>query len=217
LILLALLFLLSFFLVEDIAAEPIDEALAIVINNSASINSRHSELKISRDSHNWTSEVRFTYNLRNNTTTANETGNLTTDSQGFNGQLIVKIPLFHDETQNKIDRANAALALEQEKVLVSFLASVKSLLIAHQTHKAADSDYRLKRDKLEYYKQSLKEGLLASPAELWEFADAAKTSENTAFSAKVAFQTELKTVSRQYGGSQWQELEQLLVAHLSSK
>jgi hypothetical protein len=199
------------------AAEPIDDALTIVTSNSASINSRHSELKISRDSHNWTSEVRFSYNLRNNTTTANETGNLTTDSQGFNGLLVVKIPLFHDETQNKIDRANAALALEQEKVLVSFLASVKSLLITHQTHKAADSDYRLKRDKLEYYKQSLKEGLLASPAELWEFADAAKTAENTAFSAKVAFQTELKTVSRQYGANEWRELEQHLVAHLGSK
>ncbi len=212
--LLALLLMISWAAAN---AEPIDDALTIVTSNSASINSKHSELKISRDSHNWTSEVRFSYNLRNNTTTANETGNLTTDSQGFNGQLVVKIPLFHDETRDKIDRANAALALEQEKVLVSFLASVKSLLIAHQTHKAADSDYRLKRDKLEYYKQSLKEGLLASPAELWEFADAAKTSENTAFSAKVAYQTELKTVSRQYGGNQWQELEQLLVAHLGSK
>ena len=212
--LLALLLMISWAAAN---AEPIDDALTIVTSNSASINSKHSELKISRDSHNWTSEVRFSYNLRNNTTTANDTGNLTTDSQGFNGQLVVKIPLFHDETQNKIDRANAALALEQEKVLVSFLASVKSLLITHQTHKAADSDYRLKRDKLEYYKQSLKEGLLASPAELWEFADAAKTSENTAFSAKVAYQTELKTVSRQYGGNQWQELEQLLVAHLSRK
>ncbi len=214
-----LAFILLVSLYFPVNADSIDDALAIVIDNSATISEKTIDLDIARNGHDWASEVRFGYNYKQNdsiTASADTDGNINTDSKGLNGQLTLKIPLFSNEQNSKISKAHAAAAVEREKVVVSFLSVVKQLILLNQQWKSADENYKLKQDKLEYYKRSLKEGLLESPAELWVHAEASKAAEHAAAEKMVEYKTELDIVSRQFGGAQWRPLKTHLIAHVNS-
>jgi hypothetical protein len=212
----AALSLLLFFLATIAHAAPLDDALTIALDNSASIAAKYAELGIARSGHDWSSDVRFTYNLNNtDTTTTTEDGDITRDSEGVNGRFTLKIPLFSNTTDGKVSKANAAAAVERERVIGAFLTAVKGLVLLHHQHITADESYQLKRDKLDYFKQSVSEGLTESPAELWPHAEAAKQAEHAATTKRLEYQIELETVSRQYGGPDWQQMKAHLQAHIN--
>jgi hypothetical protein len=211
----ALAFLLLF-VTAAAAAAPLDDALEIVLDNSASIAAKYAELGIARSEHDWSSDVRFTYNLNNtDTTTTTDDGDIARDSEGLNGRFTLKIPLFSNKADGRVSKANAAAAVERERVIASFLTSIKGLVLLHHQHITADESYQLKRDKLEYFKQSVAEGLTESPAELWPHAEAAKQAEHAATTKRLEYQTELEIISRQYGGLSWQQLKAHLQAHVN--
>jgi hypothetical protein len=196
-------------------AAPLDDAITIVLDNSASMAAKYAELGIARSDRDWSSDVRFSYNRGSSTSTSTDGDDVTRDGDGFNGRFTLKIPLFSNQKDGKIGKANAAAAVERERVISGFLSAVKGLVLIHHSSLLADENYQLKKDKLEYFKQSLQEGLIESPAELWNHAEAAKQAEHAASTKYFEYETELETISRTFGSEQWQQLKAHLVTHIN--
>ncbi|MDZ7808973.1 MAG: hypothetical protein U5L11_01050 [Arhodomonas sp.] len=74
----------------------------------------------------------------------------------------------------------------------------------------------LRRDRLEYRRQQVDEGLL-DPAELWPAAEASTQAEQAYESARDALEARTETVARRYGGREWERLKLLLVEHLRAE
>ena len=96
-------------------------------------------------------------------------------------------------------------------MLTAFLADVRMLKELAGKVTEADDLRRLHRDRVEYWKQAVKQGR-AEQDKLWPEAEAWKRVEHTYRQLRASLDMAIETTARRFGGEEWSRLRDLLVA-----
>ena len=182
---------------------PLDEALALVFQQSAVIQAAREELREAERQSSYSGRVYLGYALAETYDAA----------QGLNAGIQITIPLFDRTRELAAAQARAALARAENQLRAAFLGAVADL--REQEEKRADALElaAFYRDRLAYFSQAVKEGRVESDS-LWSDAAEAKKAEHKAAQAKVKLDAMMEETARRYGGARWQELERLLAEHM---
>jgi hypothetical protein len=204
-------------------AAPLDDAIAIVVEESARIAKREDALHQKESTPEWEAKVSLSTSYAEKQTTEFAGG------PDARAQLSVSIPLFSTKKRQEVSGALYDLRVEEQTVLEKFLASVSSLVITQRKIGNARELYRLKLDKLEYFKkadkdcretkakktaqETGKEECVIQSHELWPYAEEAKQAEQAVSLALDSYKAELEQVARQFGGARWKALKAHLDTH----
>lgn len=204
------------------SAAPLDDAIAIVVEESAKVAEKESALHWAEQEPTWKTKIRFTGAYSEKETQEYAGG---FDSKA---QLTFEIPLFSTEKQRTVAGAREDVRVTEESVLGAFLKAVADLVMVQRKIETARQLHQLKLDKLEYFKHADEDcrqlEAKAPPGEkpeciirshqLWPYAEEAKQAEGDIFLALERYAAELEATARQYGGGRWQELKALLDSHV---
>jgi hypothetical protein len=207
-----------------VSAAPLDDAIAIVLAESARVAEKESALYWEEKEPAWKTRLRFSSAYSEKETQEYAGG---FDSKA---QLVVEIPLFSTEKRRNVATARERVRVEEESTIGKFLKSVSDLVMTQRRIETARQLHQLKLDKLSYFKRAddecrqlqaeappgKKPECVIQSHQLWPYAEEAKTAENEIFLALESYQAELEAVSRQYGGARWSELKRLLDLHAKS-
>lgn len=204
-------------------AAPLDDAITIVVEESARIARKEDALHQKESTPEWEAKVSLSTSYAEKQTTEFAGG------PDARAQLTVSIPLFSTKKRGEISAALHDLRVEEQTVLEKFLSAVSTLVITQRKIGNARELYRLKLDKLEYFKKAdkgcretrakkpaeevSKEECVIQSHELWPYAEEAKQAEQAVSLALETYKAELEQVSRQFGGARWKELKAHLDAH----
>jgi hypothetical protein len=130
---------------------------------------------------------------------------------GPNAGVTIRIPLFDRTPELKLAQAQAEAARNRDAVLTSFLADVRLLKELAGKVTEADDLRRLHRDRIEYWKQAVKQGR-AEQDKLWPEAEAWKRAEHAYRQLRASLDMAIETTARRFGGEEWSRLRDLLVA-----
>lgn len=198
------LLILTLLLAPVIAgAGPLDEALALVQQQSATVQAKELEARAVAKQSDWAAKVRVGYALQGTDTSA----------AGVDAGLTVEIPLFSRETEIAAAKAHAAKAEASDRVMARFLGEVAKLHKLVGDRAEAEEMAAFYLDRLEYFKRAVEEGKAASDT-LWSDAEKAKKAEHDALQHRAEYAALMDETARVYGGSEWRRLAALLAAHL---
>jgi outer membrane protein TolC len=196
-------------------AEPLDEAISLVLAESPVIAKAETDLAAIGEQHDWTARVNIGYQAREFLSTSGDS-TLTGSAGGPNAGIQVFIPLFDKRREIEGMKARASIAVTRDAVLREFVQAAAELRALAEQHAAAIENAELARDRLKYFSEAEKAGQI-EPAALWPHAEAAKGAEQAARKSALAFETALDTTARKYGGDQWKKLKALLAEHAKSR
>jgi len=130
---------------------------------------------------------------------------------GPNAGVSVRIPLFDRTPELKLVQAQTEAARQRDAVRTVFRADVR--MLKGLAGKAAEADdlRRLHRDRVEYWKQAVKQGR-AEQDKLWPEAEQWRRAEHALRQAQTNLETAREATARRFGGEQWTRLLDLLVA-----
>lgn len=185
-------------------ASPLDEALAIVQAGNPVLIAEHRQLDMLDRQRNWTARVSLGWTKR-----GTEYGG----GAGSNAGVQLSIPLF--DRKRDLDRAEAlsGLAATRARITAGFLADVKALDKQAVDLVSAGKLRDLARDRLEYRRKQVDEGLQEADR-LWSEAEAFQKAEQDVEQARAALEAGLEATAREYGGEEWKQLRALLAAHV---
>lgn len=184
-------------------AAPLDDALALVLAESAVLAEKQAEASAIAKQSEWVSKARFGYNRLATST----------DGSGLNAGVTVEIPLFSRKREIAAAKARHAVAKVREKLASTFLGEVADLSELETKRAEAAEMSRFYRDRLEYFKQAVSEGRIESDL-LWADAEKAKKAEHKARQGQIKLDAALEESARRYGGHEWKRLQALLAAHV---
>lgn len=192
---------------STLKAGDLDEAVNLVLNAHPVVEAAELQFaEISRKSA-WSMNVNVGWSER---------GTIEGGAAGANAGVQVNIPLFDRSHQREIARERIQLHTHRQQVHGAFLEAVRSLRADAAALESARTQKDFARDRLQYGRKQVDEGL-ASPDTLWPLAETLHRAELDYESKNDALEIHLDTVSRRYGGDQWQILRGRLDAHLKSK
>ena len=193
-------------------AAPLDDALNIVMSQSATVQARHSIMGVSGTN----SDLKGKISLA--------TGYADKQTQDFAGgfdyraRFQVEYPIFGGTAKitNDQERAKALsdLYIAEESLRSQFLSAVHNIAELERNARALIQDHALKIDRLRYMQELDSQAKPDEKQDLWSYIEAAKNAENAAFQADQKFLITLETVSRTYGKDQWAELQGHILAHI---
>ncbi|WP_456378861.1 hypothetical protein [Thiolapillus sp.] len=184
-------------------AAPIDDALGIVFDQSATLEKAREEMReIGRQSR-FKGRVYVGYALAETYDAA----------AGANAGIYVEIPLFSRKRELDTARARLALAKQEEALKKAFLADVSSIRELEDKRREAQEMAAFYKDRLTYFDQAVKEGRIEADT-LWEDAEKAKKAEHDAVQGTGKVRAKLEQIARRYGGHRWTELQDLLAGML---
>jgi len=96
-------------------------------------------------------------------------------------------------------------------VLAAFLAETERLRGLRSKVAEADALRALYRDRLEYWREAVKEGK-AEPERLWPEAEQLKRAEHAWRQAASGLAAAREACARRFGGERWKRLSDLLAA-----
>ena len=181
-------------------AAPIDEALALVFEQSAVVQAAREELAEIRKQSNFSGRVYVGYALAETYDAA----------EGANAGIYIEIPLFSRKREMDAARARLELSRTEEKLKKAFLADVAHIRELEAARLEAVEMADFYRDRLKYFEQAVKEGRVESDT-LWDDARAAKKAEHDAKQGIVKVDAAIEEAARRYGGYEWKTLQDLLV------
>lgn len=193
---LAVLLVLSF----TVSASQLDEALALVFEQSAVVQSARAELAEIRKQSNFKGRVYVGYALAETYDAA----------QGGNAGIYIEIPLFSRKREMEAARARLELSRTEEQLKKAFLADVAKIRELEAARLEAVEMAAFYRDRLKYFEEAVKEGRVESDT-LWDDAKAAKKAEHDAKQGIVKVDAAIEEAARRYGGYEWKTLQDLLV------
>jgi len=219
---LSLFLFLSLFSVTASYAAPLDDAINIVLSESAKIAEKQTALTWAEREPAWKTKIRFTGAYSEKETQEYAGG---FDSKA---QLVFEIPLFSTEKRKAVANAKEDVRVAEESILGQFLKGVSDLVMTQRKVEAARRMHQLKLDKMEYFKRAEEEcrkleaaappgekpDCIIQPHQLWPYAEEAKQAEQEIYLALERYTAELEALSRQYGGPRWPELKAALDAHV---
>lgn len=206
-----------------VSAAPLDDAINIVVEESARIARKGDALHQKESTPEWEAKVSLS------TSYAEKQTNEYAGGPDARAQLSVSIPLFSTKKREEVSRALYDLRVEEQSVLEKFLGAVSTLVITQRKIGNAQELYKLKLDKLEYFKKADKDcretrakkaatevgkdECVIQSFELWPYAEEAKQAEQAVSLSLDTYRAELEQVARQFGGPRWRELKAHLDAH----
>jgi len=184
-------------------ADPLDDAVALVRAAHPALEAAQAEYRAVREQPDWSADVTLGWT---------EKGTVQGGASGANAGIRVTIPLVGGEGDVETAKARESLAKARERVVSDFLDAAKRLRTKAAEVNTLEERRDFERDRLEYFKKRVDEGLADSP-KLWPVADAVRDAEGNYREARAAFDTMLTHTARRYGGDQWKRLRALLAAH----
>ena len=182
------------------SATQMDEALALVFEQSAVVQAAREELAEIRKQSNFSGRVYVGYALAETYDAA----------EGANAGIYIEIPLFSRKREMDAARARLELSRTEEKLKKAFLADVAHIRELEAARLEAVEMADFYRDRLKYFEQAVKEGRVESDT-LWDDARAAKKAEHDAKQGIVKVDAAIEEAARRYGGYEWKTLQELLV------
>jgi outer membrane protein TolC len=195
-------------------ADPLDEAIGLVLAESPQIAQAETALSAIDEQHDWSAVVNVGYQARE--FLSGGSGTLEGGQAGPNAGITVRIPLFDTKRQVEAMKARAAISVTRDQVLREFVQAAAELRTLADQQAATTETAELLRDKLKYYDEQEKAAQIDAAA-LWPQAEAAKSAEQAARKAALAFALALETTARKYGGDQWKKLKALLAGYAKSR
>lgn len=197
-------------------AGPLEEALAIVIAKSESIQAKQRTLGLNRNASNWSSKVKLAAGYSEKQTDE--------FAPGFDerAQLTFEYPLTGAVTQTDKDKAQAMSALyeTQENVTRSFILEVQKLALLKADMDGANRTHDLAMDLLKRAKQNndeaAKAGRVQEQMDITALIDRAINAENAARKAVANFRTMLEALCRISGKDEWVELRTHTIDYLKT-
>ena len=192
---------LSVAIAVPVAADPLDEALHLVMTRHPEMAAREAEFRAIRESPRWSADLNLS--LTEGRTEFGATG-------GPRAVMSVTIPLGGSGHDEKRSRSRRELESARDALRAAFLGDVTGLrALAQQVeHRRERRDFW--RDQVEYYQEAV-EADLHEPDRLWNDADRLQQAEHAFRVARLELEVELDRAARRYGGREWQRLRRLLV------
>jgi hypothetical protein len=195
-------------------ADPLDDAIALVLAESPQIAQAETALNTIDEQHDWSAVVNVGYQAREFLTGGS--GTLEGGQAGPNAGITVRIPLFDTKRQVEAMKAQAAIAVTRDQVLREFVQAAAELRALADQQAAVAEMAALQVDKLRYFDEQEKAAQIEAAA-LWPHTEGAKTAEHAARRAALAFDVALETTARKYGGDRWKKLRGLLAGYAKPK
>ncbi len=177
----------------------IDEMLHLVAQHHPTLVAEHALMQAQRRQHRWTAQARVTY--ADQATTA--------EAGGVNTSITVAIPLFDRRHELARAKAKQQTAGVLQRVRHDFLTALSALCTAAANVRELDNQRAFYRDRLTYQQQRVDEGL-ADAVTLWQYVDKAQQAEHDYQRKKGELSATLTTTAREFGGTQWKNLQALL-------
>lgn len=176
-------------------------ALNIVLQNSQVIAGKSELLNIAERKTSYSAKVRLGADYAQKQTLQNASGLDARAGVGF------EIPLFDDGGKSKdVATAKIELATEKDKLIAEFLNRINELTELERLTRIALDTVGFTKEQLQYYKKG-QEKAIVDATSLWSFVEKVKKAEQDKFLADQKYKNTLLLVSKQYGGSQWAELQ----------
>lgn len=182
-------------------ADPMDEALSLVMTHHPEMQAREAEFRTVRAAPGWAADLRLS--LTEGPTDFGSSG-------GARAVISLNIPLGGNEQERAFARARRELATARATMRRSFLNDVQVLKTRAEAVEIRLERRDFWRDQLDYYREGVEAGT-HEPEQLWRLAESLQKAEHGYRTALVDFDTEIERVARDYGGEAWQQLRRLLV------
>ena len=194
-------------LLQPTEAAPLDEALALVLEESPVVAEVKAEASAIARQSDWSGKVRLGYNHYE------YVGDVVSEPNGAFAGVTFEIPLFSKKREIEAARARHQAAQARDELRVAFLADVAKLreLEAQRAESAEMAEFY--RDRLSYFKKAVDEGRVESDT-LWSDAEKAKKAEHDARQGAVKLDAAMEETARRFGGNEWNRLSALLAAHV---
>ena len=189
-----------------VAADGLDEAVGLVLAAHPVLVAEQAEFVEVTRQRTWSTDLTLSYT---------EQGTEYGGPGGTNAGLRVSIPLFDRSHELAAARARTGLQQSRDRVLAAFLADVEQLGTQAAKVRELDTMRRFYRDRLEYRKQQVDEGLI-EPDQLWPAAEKMQQAEFDFRAEQGRLVMMQERIARKYGGEQWQQLRDLLAAQMNS-
>ncbi|MBK1735761.1 hypothetical protein CKO15_10820 [Halorhodospira abdelmalekii] len=188
--------------VSGVSAQPLDEALRLVMRVDAQVTARADELRAIEEQPRWSSDLSLSLSRGESEFGA---------SDSSRAMLSVTIPLVGAGREREQAAARHALAAEEAGVREAFLSAVQELRVTALEVEAAAERRALYHDRLEYYREAVEAGI-ATPETLWREAEQLQEAEHRYRQAVARLDGRREEVARRFGGNQWKQLQDWLVA-----
>lgn len=184
------------------SADPMDEAMALVMAHHPEVRAREAEFRTVRAAPRWSANLRLS--LTEGQTDYGSSG-------GPRAVVAVDIPLGGNEREREHARARRELATAKTGMRRSFLEDIRTLKTRAETVELRRERRDFWRDQLDYYREGVEAGI-HEPEQLWRLAESLQQSEHDYRSVLVELEADLERAARNYGGDEWRKLLRLLVA-----
>ncbi len=197
-------------------AGPLEEALAIVVAKSETIQAKQRILGLNNKASHLTSKVKLATGYSEKQTDE--------FAPGFDGRALLSFeyPLTGAVTQTDKDKAQAMSALYEtrENVTRSFILEVQKLALLKADMDGANKSHDLAMDLLKRSKQkndaAAKAGRVQDQVDITPLIDRAIDAENIARKAVANFRTMLEAICRIYGKDEWIKLRIHTISYLKT-
>ena len=178
----------------------VEEAVSLVTKNHPVLVAEREVYTEQSQQKNWNVYVTTGYSVTNTF----ESG-----EAGPNAALRVNVPLFDRTHKLKVATARRLLAREVNSVNRDFLTELDK--VCSQAYQVAELDIlrRFYGDRLKYRQQRVDEGIDEANS-LWKEAEKVQLTENKWLSVRSKLSSMQLTTAREYGGTKWNQLRDLL-------
>jgi len=178
----------------------IEAATMLVLQANPVILAQRDELAGESRQRDWSARLTLGYTRGSN-------DNLT--APGANAGIQVEIPLFDRANELKLFKARLAFQQRQDGVLSDFLGQMLKLCSKADRVRELDTMHRFYRDRLQYRKEQVKEGLEGADS-LWKETEKAQEAEYDYRRDRGELAAMQLAVARRFGGEEWKRLQVLL-------
>ncbi|MES9947197.1 MAG: TolC family protein [Candidatus Thiodiazotropha sp.] len=184
----------------------LDEAVALVLVYHPVLAAEASEYAEVERQRTWKADLSLSYH---------EKGTEHGGPGGANAGVRVSIPLFDRSRDLEVAKARTGVAKARERVLAAFLADVE--MLGEQSARVYElaTMRRFHRDRLEYRKRQAEEGTIEA-GDLWEAAEKVQLADFHHRAEKDRLGIMRERIAREYGGTRWTRLRDLLADTPSS-
>lgn len=188
-------------------ASPLDEALVLVRAHHPALAASRAVLAEQSRQHDWNARVTLAYTQK-----GTEFGG----AGGPNAGVQLAIPLFDRKRELEVSKAKADFAASDQQIAAAFLTDAMKLAEQGGAAKRDEAKRDLLRDRLAYRKKRVEEGLDEADA-LWREAEAVQAAEHEHATTVDAMERETERLAREYGGTEWKRLRDLLAEYAKPK
>jgi len=184
------------------STEQLEQAVQMVMQNHVVITSSQQLYRAKAKQSSWKARLHLAYADVADSTDTPGTG------------IQVEIPLFDRSHEIELISTRVDRDKQQDAILAEFMQKMRSYCADQTRLTQLDRQRQFYRDRLQYQQQRVDEGL-EEAVSLWPHAKAVQQAEQSHEQHQDQLSVELYALARQYGGTQWQQLQALLADRLN--